>query len=847
MPLAPGTRLTVNTDARLEAILRDYLLAQNAGTAPSPEELCRRHPDLADDLRAHFADEARLEAQALPAAGAPTLATGEPVPPVPGTSLRCFGDYELLEEIARGGMGVVFKARQISLNRLVALKMILRGELASAEDVLRFQREAEAAAKLDHPHIVPIHEVGEHDGHHYFSMKLIEGGSPARETASDLPAQLGAARIVAQVARAVHHAHQRGILHRDLKPANILLDADGQPHVTDFGLARPVHGSRMTHSGAIVGTPSYMAPEQARAEKDLTTAVDVYSLGAILYELLTGRPPFQAATSLAVAASLVLTAVVSLVMAWPIAAANTVARENAAEAERRAEEAIHERRRSARLLARSYAEKGDLAAEAGDGMAALPWHVETIRATQDLQSEEGDLHRLRIGLFLRHAPRLVMMAWPEASDHGIDAVDVSPDGKRVLSAGSDKTARVWDLATGRAVTLPLRHTDMVYHARFSPDGRRVATASDDKTARVWDAATGEPVTPPLEHPGQVMHVTFSPDGRWLATASSVKVARVWDAVNGKPITPPLPHSGGSVGAIAFSPDGTRLAACGGEAVTVWAVQTGKRLHSFPSDEKHRTYHEVAFSPDGSRLAAGGQSTRPRVWDTATGRLLHVFDHKPGGLDLDFSPDGQYLVTAGDDKFGRVWEVATGNPVTPPLPHGGQLYRARFSPDGRWVATASGDGTARVWWANKEGRPVTPPLHHPHGVKALAFDPAGRHLVTGGGDAPGCYRTKMGGLAELAEEPCGCGRRLFHALATSRSPRFCSRSATTPRPLGWGHRAAPVAAAPVFVCPALGLVPPRGRCGSADQLRLAASLRPVGRPAFAGRSDAPGARPHLQTH
>jgi serine/threonine-protein kinase len=243
---------------------------------------------------ANAAAEARTVVMAEPATSIPLLAT---------THQDRFCNFELLEEIARGGMGVVYKATQIGLNRVVALKMILAGQLASEVEVKRFHTEAEAAANLAHPNIVAIYEVGVHEGQHYFTMQYIEGRSLAQlVTDAGWQARAGnwAAQLVAKVARAVQYAHERGILHRDLKPANILLDGDEEPHVLDFGLARRIGtDSSLTMEGAVLGTPSFMAPEQAAGKtKELGPAADIYSLGAVLYFLLTGRAPFVAGSPL---------------------------------------------------------------------------------------------------------------------------------------------------------------------------------------------------------------------------------------------------------------------------------------------------------------------------------------------------------------------------------------------------------------------------------------------------------------------------------------------------------------------------------------------------------------------
>ena len=209
------------------------------------------------------------------------------------------GDYELLEEVGRGGQGVVFRARQKSLNRIVALKVIGLGQWATKAHLKRFRLEAEAAASLDHPCIVPIYEVGERDGQCYFSMKFVEGGQ-LDEVVKDAPMSIRqAVELIAKVARTVHYAHEHGILHRDIKPGNILLDAKGEPHLTDFGLARLVESeSTVTRTLEVLGTPSYMAPEQAAGNNTkLTNATDVYGLGAVLYQLLTGHPPFAGGTT----------------------------------------------------------------------------------------------------------------------------------------------------------------------------------------------------------------------------------------------------------------------------------------------------------------------------------------------------------------------------------------------------------------------------------------------------------------------------------------------------------------------------------------------------------------------
>ena len=308
---AADAPLTPVQEERLAVLVESLSETQGGAAHSALEEMTRSHPDLAPQLRELFAVMSMADAVAEQsvifesdgaAAGGAAADVAVPAPPagsfIPGSTPlpATFGDYELVEELGRGGMGIVYRAVQKSLGRTVAIKMLLRRDLAGPADLARFRSEAEAAAHLDHAGIVSIFEVGEHDGHPFYSMQFIEGTTLAKRLAQGPLPPREAAELLAKVAEAVQAAHARGVLHRDLKPSNILIDAAGEPRVSDFGLAKRLEaGESVTHTGAILGTPCYMSPEQAAGSRgDVGPTSDVWSLGAILYQMLTGRPPFQA-------------------------------------------------------------------------------------------------------------------------------------------------------------------------------------------------------------------------------------------------------------------------------------------------------------------------------------------------------------------------------------------------------------------------------------------------------------------------------------------------------------------------------------------------------------------------
>lgn len=740
-------------DERLERVLAEYLRAVEAGQTPNQQALLATHPDLATELQAFFANHQRLEQLAVPLknTSAPSLACP-----------RRFGDYLLLHEIARGGMGVVYRARQLSLNRDVALKMILSGQLASEADVQRFRTEAEAAASLDHPNIVPIYEIGECDGHHYFSMKLIDGGSlaAAQRAAPNAFSLRDIAQLVATVARAVHYAHQRGILHRDLKPANILLDAQGQPHVSDFGLAKRVQAEgNLTHPDAIVGTPGYMAPEQARAEKQLTTAVDVYSLGAILYELLTGRPPFQAETPYDTLIQVVETEPIRPRLLNPrinrdleticLKCLRKEPQRRYGSAEALADDLqrwleckpIRARRHSTWDWAVKWARRRPALAT----LLALTVLTDVIglavitRKWLEADEVRRQLTRTLYFQTIGHAER-------ELADNNVRRA-------RSLLAGNNcpPLLRGWEWHYLRR-SLPEENPTLGRHGTgltavaFSPDGQTVASADLDGWVRLWNIAERIGQGRFQAHAKPVRALAFSPAGRLLATAGADGAVRLWDwKARPQHCVLELPKQPGCIPwCVAFSPDGQYLAAGGGgpalgdsgEAV-VWETATGRRTATLGTDQ--RRVFGLAFHPTENGLATAGEDHCIQLWDPRTGeRLRTLTGHTERVLCVAFSPDGRLLASgcgtyATYDKGElRLWDVATGTPLHELRGHENEVWSVAFSPDGRRLASASNDGTVRLWDVADGTEALTIRAHRDR-ARGVAFSPDGRFLASVGED------------------------------------------------------------------------------------------------------------------
>jgi WD40 repeat protein/tRNA A-37 threonylcarbamoyl transferase component Bud32 len=685
-----------------------------------------------------------------------------------------FGDYELLEEIARGGMGVVYKARQKSLNRLVAVKRILFGPKHSEDFIKRFRIEASSAAALQHPNIVAIHEVGVHDGEHFLVMDYVDGPTLA-ELAKDQPLSAErAARYLKTVADAIHYAHEKGILHRDLKPSNVLIDSNDQPRVTDFGLAKrlgtdsqpPTDLTQLTLSGHMLGSPSYMPPEQAiGARGKMSRRSDIYSMGAMLYHLLTGRPPFGGGSMadtlyqvqyqepvsprlLNPAVSHDLETICLKCLEKEPARRYQTAQELADELGRfLSDEPIHARPVSRPERTWRWCRRHPQVAGLAAGIAlllfvvALGTPVALIRINREWRRAE--LNAGREAEERRRAERFLNRLEVQKAEE-LFGVDDASGGlaylARVLRDNPSHQAaaeRMLAALTQRGFTLPclpsLPHKRGVTIARFSPDGRLLVTAAIDGSVQLWDALGGAPIRPMRYASGMVNDMQFSPNGSWVVIASSNKTAIVFDVHTGEQAIGPLSHND-IVHAASFSHSGELILTTSHDgSAKVWEAKTGRLSTTMQHDG---CILHGCFSPDGQRVATASLDNTARVWLAGTGQPEGApLRHEGTVRWVEFSPDGRRVLTASDDKTARVWDAARGTIVLPPLKHSGQVLYAEFSPDGGRIVTTSSDTKAWIWDA-RDGHPVTEPLKHAAPIRRARFSPDGERLITASADKTG---------------------------------------------------------------------------------------------------------------
>lgn len=782
-------------ESRLDAILGAYFEALEAGQTLDPSEWVERHPDFAIELADFFAVQERLHRLTSPLREPAALAAksgpdglmrpqgAEPSATIPDQTspsrIRYFGDYELIEMIDRGGMGVVYRARQRSLDRLVAVKIIAPGHHLSDTALARFRNEARVVANLDHPGIVPIYEVGLHLGVSYFSMKLMEGGSLADRLAGFGAGPRTAARLVATVARAVDHAHKRGVLHRDLKPSNLLLDADGAVYVGDFGLARrfvegPGGDPSLTLTGELLGSPSYMAPEQAEGRREeVTIATDVHGLGAVLYALLAGRPPYRADS---------------------VASTLEAVRRLEPEPPQRLNPAVPPDLQAICLKCleknpvRRYSTALGVAEDLERFLAGKPTHARPPGLPARLRHWAGR-HRRRlaigaaglllcglsvlVGLLLHRLERMRQVATSHAQDlvlrdrqgrhaHYVEQIRHAAQfarsgaaracedvlaGLRPANSGDDDPRGfewyyLWGLLQQEQRSWTAHGGRDVYQVVFSRDGRTLATCGADGTARLWDAATLAPRAVLRGHEGDVNAVDFAPDGRTLATVGDDATLRFWHA-DGSPLGAPLPALGTPVPKLDEP-----------WALAVRFDHAGRRVYSGGADQKVRiwdpdTHQQVGMLEFPSRVGAFELSPDDALIGIATSNPgLYVYElNAPGGprfvepadrgpwadatTSVVFSADGRTLA-ATNDRTIELWDVATRHHLATLSGHLVPIYCMAFAPEGRTLASCDATGTIRLWNIDRPDT-VRILLGHRDRIWGCAFSPDGRTLATGSRD------------------------------------------------------------------------------------------------------------------
>jgi WD40 repeat protein/tRNA A-37 threonylcarbamoyl transferase component Bud32 len=703
---------------------------------------------------------------------------------------RRLGDYEILEQIARGGMGIVYKARQIKLNRVVALKVLIGGPFSTTEFYERFQSEAVTVASLQHPNIVSIFEIGHEKAQPFIAMEYVSGKNLADLIREQPLAPRRAAACVKTISLAIHYAHEKGVLHRDLKPSNILIDTAGEPRVTDFGLAKRLSGdSDITLTGQLLGTPSYIAPEQTSGKsKSPGPPSDIYSLGAILYHALTGRAPFRAETieetllqvlhSEPIKPRLLNPSVPPDLETICLKCLEKEPAKRYATAEDLAQDLNrflnHQpiKARPATVVERAgrWAHRNPALAATLSGLVivfflgftATAWQWKRaeqaagttakaltrmeIQKAEDLFSgNDSETALAYLAKILREDPNNhvaaeravsaltyrsfpIPITSPLKHQARIYSAHFSPDGNYVVTASADHTAQVWETRTGLPIKAPLQHQGRVFSAEFDRSGKRVLTASEDGSACIWDSFTGERLIQ-LKHDGTVKSAQFSPDGSCVVTASTDQTVRLWDAITGDPIGSPLSLSKNPNFA-RFSPDAELIVTGATEIGQVWNARTGRPVG--PPLVHEFSIGWAEFSPDSSKLVTTSSDGTAQIWNARTGELLiKLPGHSPHIFTARFSPDGQRLATSTSEGVARVWDVATGNPLTEPMQHDAAVLSVSFSSEAERVITAAGD-FARIW-DSRTGQPLTSRLRHDRQVRCAEFSPNGRLVLTASDD------------------------------------------------------------------------------------------------------------------
>jgi WD40 repeat protein len=753
--------------------LLDASCAGDAALRAAVEDLLRH--DRADDptdqfLASPVADEAerhRLAAQTLPAPGpGGAAAAGPALPHVPG--------YELLEELGRGGMGMVYKARQVRLKRLVALKMLLSAGQVAPETLARFRTEAEALAKLQHPNVIPIYDIGDHEGRPYFTMEYVAGPNLGQWLDHRPQDPTASAHLIEVVARAVQAVHEQGVVHRDLKPANILLapafgrgsgegerprpeaGANWTPKITDFGLAKDLTAGRLlTRTGLAMGTPCYMAPEQARGGADRAgPGVDIYALGSVLYEMLTGRPPFEADSPAATIAQLLhdeplppsrlrpalprdLVTICMKCLEKAPRKRYTSAGELAEDLRRfQAGEPIRARpvgrvERAYRWCRRRPLVTG-LLALSGFLVAAfiVTVLIYNARLQEALANAEGMNEEERQQIV--HLNVIIGMAHLEAGDTFMAVLRFSEALR--LDEGDPERERAHRVRIGTA----LRHCPKlaglwsqdqeIICASLGAAGGRVATVGASHAVTVWDVPAGRAVSAALPHAEAPHSGAFSPDKRMLATVSGQGTVRLWDIDTGKSHELPLGKNR-AIPLLAFHPDGRLLLVQHAPAVPLLWDLAAQAPVAWPS----LSSNEVAFAvlSDNARwlLTLDGRH-RAQVWDVATrkaaGPALPV---GPGVRLAAVSADGKRLALIGPDRSLTVWDVPGAGRLARPVPLSHDVSLLVLSPNGERLFMAGGDRAPQVWKA-QTGELLASLAHAAEAITAARFSPDGRWLLTG---------------------------------------------------------------------------------------------------------------------